>query len=408
MKGRLRAPFFNGMKTLKSYCHTRAACYIGYITQAVVANFAPMLFIIFRESFGVSLTQVTALITVTFVVQLLVDLISAGFVDKIGYRPCIVAAHLFVAAGLVGLPLFPEWFGNAFAGLITAVVLYAIGGGLIEVLVSPIVEACPARNKAAQMSLLHSFYCWGTVLVVALTTLFLFAFGKQAWNIAAYLWAAVPLLNAVYFAFVPINALNGDGKGLPLKRLLGTGSFWLFALLILTAGASELAMSQWASAFAESGLGVSKAAGDLAGPCLFAALMGLSRILYAKFGERMNLRLCIMLSGLLCIGSYLLAALSPFPAPALVGCALCGFSVGIMWPGVFSMASERIPGGGTAMFALLALAGDAGCSIGPTTVGFLAGALGDDLQTGLLFAIAFPAISVLTLLFLGREKERRP
>lgn len=389
-----------------AYRHTIYASFIGYVTQAIVNNLAPLLFLIFQSSFGVSLQKITLLVTVNFCIQLLIDLLSAKFVDKIGYRICIVGAHLFAAAGLIGLAVLPRLFGDAYIGLLLAVVLYAVGGGLIEVLVSPIVEACPTDNKAGVMSLLHSFYCWGTVAVVLLSTVFLALFGKGGWGVLTCLWAIVPLLNALYFSRVPIAALTGEGDGMSLRDLFSLKIFWIFVLLMITAGASEQAMSQWASAFAESGLGVSKTVGDLAGPCLFSILMGLSRALYAKFSEKVDLLAFLTGSGVLCVAAYLLAALSPAPALSLVGCGLCGLSVGILWPGVFSLASARCPKGGTALFALLALAGDLGCSSGPTLVGMVAGALGDNLKCGLLAAAAFPVVLIICSLICVRMRRK--
>lgn len=389
------------MPVLKSYTHTKTACYLGYVTQAVVNNFAPLLFLIFREQFGLSLAQVTALVTVNFGVQLFVDLVFAKLADKLGYRACLTAAHLFSAAGLVGMAAFPAVIPNAFAALVIAAVLYAMGGGMIEVLISPTVEACPSQNKASQMSFLHSFYCWGTALVVLISTGLIFLYGEGFWRILTLIWAVLPLCNGIYFLFVPIPSLTEEG-GLPLRRLLSDKSFWLFAALIALAGAAELSVSQWASTFAESGLNVSKAVGDLAGPCLFAVLMGLSRVLFSRFGKQ--LRLCLILSGILCIVCYLLVCFSPMPVFSLIGCALCGFAVGLFWPGVFSSASEAIPNGGTAMFALLALAGDSGCLIGPTLVGLCAQAYGDSVSAGLAFALVFPVLFVFLLLLCTRKK----
>ena len=366
-------------------------------------NLTPLLFLIFRDSFGIPLEKITLLITFNFFVQLFVDFLAAKFADRIGYRKCIVSAHIFSAAGLVGLAVFPYLFSDAFAGLAAAVILYAVGGGLIEVLISPIVEACPTPNKAAAMSLLHSFYCWGTVLVIMLSTLSLTLFGKASWRLLACLWAVVPAANALLFARVPIATLTPTHEGMALRELFSMKLFWLFVALMVTAGACEQAMSQWASAFAESGLGVSKAAGDLAGPCLFAALMGLARVFYAKYSERVRLLPFMIGSGALCIGSYLLAALAPVPLLSLAGCALCGLSVGILWPGVFSIAAAQCPRGGTALFALLALAGDLGCAGGPTAVGLVAGVHGDDLKAGLLAAAAFPAVLTLCSVLLQRR-----
>ena len=386
--------------------HTIFACYDGYITQAIVNNFAPLLFLIFRDRFGLPLEQITLLVTINFLVQLAVDLVAAKVADRIGWRRCLVAAHIFAAAGLAGLSLFPNIM-PPFAGLLTSVVLYAVGGGLIEVLVSPVVEACPTENKAGVMSLLHSFYCWGTVGVVALSTLFLSVFGKDSWQILALCWAVFPLLVSVYFTQVPIYSLTEEGESYGIRQLCGMKSFWLFVVLMFAAGASEQAMSQWASAFAESGLGISKTIGDLLGPCLFSVLMGSSRVFYGKMSEKINLNSFLILSGVLCIGSYLLASLSPFPILSLVGCGLCGLSVGILWPGVFSLAAAEIPKGGTAMFALLALAGDLGCSGGPTTVGMLTGLFDGELKPALLFGIVFPMIMIVGALIQRKDSKNR-
>ena len=329
-------------------------------------------------------------------------MLSTRFVDKIGYRPCIVAAHFFAAAGLAGLGVFPRLLPDPFVGLLAAVFLYAIGGGLIEVLVSPIVEACPTENKASVMSLLHSFYCWGSVGVILLSTLFLGAFGKSAWTVLALLWALLPMFNAFWFWRVPIARLTEEGEALPLGKLFSQKLFWIFAALMVAAGACELSMSQWASAFAESGLGVSKTVGDLAGPCFFAVLMGCARVVYAKVGHKLNLLNAQWMCGLLCVAAYLLAALSPVPVLALLGCGLCGFSVGILWPGTFSVAARYLPKGGTAMFALLALFGDLGCTGGPTLVGFVSGAFGGELKMGLLAAVVFPVFLILAVLVCKR------
>ncbi|MDD3410232.1 MAG: MFS transporter [Eubacteriales bacterium] len=385
------------MSIKTNYNHTLYASYLGYITQAIINNFAPLLFLTFQTQYALPLEQITLLVTVNFLVQLCVDALSAKFVDRIGYRRCIVGAHLLCTLGLTGLCFFPGWFGNPYWGLMTAVVLYAVGGGLIEVLISPIVEACPTDRKAAAMSLLHSFYCWGHMFVVLATTAFFALAGVNRWPLLAVLWALVPLCNAFYFSQVPIARLNEDGQSMSLRELFGSKLFWVLALLMVCAGASEQGMSQWASAFAESGLGVSKTLGDLFGPCLFAGTMGLSRLLYSKLSERLPLVPCMLACGLLCIASYLLAALCALPALGLLGCALCGFSVGLFWPGTFSLASARCPRGGTALFALLALAGDLGCSSGPTAVGFVANATGGALRMGLLAAIAFPLLLIAGL-----------
>lgn len=396
------------MSLSSNYNCTLKASYTGYVVQAIVNNFAPLLFLTFQGAFGISLGRITLLVTVNFGIQLLVDLLSARFVDCIGYRTCIVAAHLFAAAGLAGLAFIPDLVPGHFAGLVVCVCLYAIGGGIIEVLISPIVEACPTGKKDAAMSLLHSFYCWGAVAVVLGSTLFFTVAGVGNWRILALLWALVPAVNALVFARVPILSLVEDGDGMGIRELAGNRVFWLFAFIFVCAGASEQAMSQWASAFAESGLKVSKTTGDLAGPCMFSVLMGLSRALYARYSEKIQLPVFMTISALLCVFSYLLAAYGPTPALALLGCGLCGLSVGILWPGAFSLASASCPRGGTAMFALLALAGDLGCSAGPTLVGLVSGAAEGGMKSGLAVAAWIPAVLVLGLLRVmcgGRKKE---
>lgn len=389
-----------------SYSHTIAASYLGYVTQAVVNNFAPLLFLTFQTQMGLSLEQITLLTTVNFSVQLLVDFLSVKAADRIGYRVCIVAAHLFSAAGLAAIAILPGLMESTYAGLIVAVTLYAIGGGLIEVLVSPIVEACPTEKKEAAMSLLHSFYCWGHVAVVLLSSAFFQLAGIGNWRVMACIWALLPLGNAVYFALVPIRPVVEERRRMPVRSLFGQKLFWLFLLMMLCAGASEQGMSQWASAFAQSGLGVSKAMGDLAGPCAFAVLMGTSRALYGKYSDRMPLRAVMMASAVLCIACYATAAMSGNVLLALAGCALCGFSVGIFWPGTFSTAVPALPGGGTAMFALLALAGDLGCTTGPTVVGLAAGAAGGRLAAGLGVGMIFPVLMLLCILLLPVFQKR--
>jgi len=385
--------------------HTIYASYLGYITQAIVNNFAPLLFLTFISEFELTMERITLITTINFAVQLAVDAIAAKVVDRIGYRPCIVAAHVFAAMGLAGLAVFPAIM-PAFAGILTAVVLYAIGGGIIEVLISPIVEACPTERKAAAMSLLHSFYCWGHVFLVVVSTAFFAAFGISSWRVMACLWALVPLANVFYFLLVPIMPIVAEGtRQLSLRELFRTKVFWLLMVMMVCAGASEQAMSQWSSAFAESGLQISKTMGDLAGPCAFAIFMGTARALYGKFEAKIPLRMFMMASCGLCIACYLLASLCGNPLLALVGCALCGFSVGIFWPGTFSIAAPAIPGGGTSMYALLALAGDLGCSGGPTVVGMVSGAAGGDLRTGLLAAIIFPVLMLLSTMFIRAGKQ---
>lgn len=377
----------------ENYKSTIYACFVGYIVQAVVNNFTPLLFLTFQNTYQIPLSSITMLVTINFALQLLVDLLSVGFVDRIGYRVSILLAHGFATVGILALAVLPELMPDPFIGLLTAVTIYAIGGGLLEVLVSPIMEACPTDNKEKAMSLLHSFYCWGHVGVVLISTLFFRVFGIENWKILACIWALVPLCNGFFFAKAPIAPLIKEGEqGYTVRQLAGQKLFWIFLLMMVCSGASEQAVSQWASAFAEKGLGVSKAVGDLAGPMAFAILMGTSRAFYGKFGDKINLEKFMVSSSILCVASYLCISLVPSPVLGLIGCAVCGLSVGIMWPGTFSKAASALPKGGTALFALMALAGDLGCSGGPTLVGMVSSGFGDDLKKGILVAAVFPVL----------------
>lgn len=392
----------------KDYTKTVHACFLSYIVQAIINNFVPLLFLTFQSEYGISLSRITMLVTLNFGIQLLVDLLSAGVIDRIGYRASMITAHVLSAIGLISLTVLPGLFSQAWMGLFISVAIYAAGGGLLEVLVSPIVEACPTDNKEKAMSMLHSFYCWGHVAVVLVSTIFFAVAGLKSWRLLALFWALVPIVNMILFFKVPIAPLVEEDEGLSLKALIGKRIFWGFMLLMICAGASEQAVSQWASAFAEKGLGVSKAVGDLTGPMFFAVMMGTSRAVYGKYGEKVNLKKTMIASGILCIGSYFLISLSPFSALGLLGCGLCGLSVGIMWPGAFSMASASLRGGGTAMFAFLALAGDLGCSGGPSFVGIVSGYFGDNLKIGILGAVLFPVILVFILIRFyksGKETE---
>ena len=394
------------MNTKNEYNKTIRSCFVAYIVQAIVNNFVPLLFLTFQRTYDIPLSQITMLITFNFGVQLLVDLLSVSFVDRLGYRFCMVLAHILSAAGLIFLTVLPEILPSAFAGILTAVMIYAIGGGLLEVLVSPVVESCPSDNKEKAMSMLHSFYCWGHVGVVLISTVFFSTFGIANWKILAVLWAIVPLVNAAAFTKVPIRSLMEEGEtGLSLKELLTMKTFWILLIMMICAGASEQGVSQWASTLAEKGLGITKTAGDLAGPMAFAILMGASRAFYGKYGDRISLDRFMVLSSLLCIVSYLGISLLGMPQLSLVCCALCGLSVGIMWPGTFSKAAAALPKGGTAMFALLALGGDVGCSGGPTLVGFVSELFGGDLKKGILAGVVFPVLLLLGVALCRKGKE---
>lgn len=392
----------------EKYTYTIYACYLGYIVQAIINNLPPLLFLTFQQEFQISIEKIGLLITVNFGVQIVVDFLAARYVDRIGYRISVVAAHICSVFGLIGLGILPGIMKHSYLGLIIAMTFNAIGGGLIEVLVSPIVEAAPSsKAKEAAMSLLHSFYCWGHVLVVVMSTVGFRLLGMENWYILPVIWSIVPLTNIYLFLKVPIRTLVEEGERMPAGRLLRLRMFWMLFALMVCAGASEQGMSQWASLFAEEGLKQSKMMGDLLGPCFFAVLMGCSRMFYGKFGEKIDLRKFMVGSGILCVASYLLAVLMKNPLFALCGCGLCGLSVGIMWPGTFSMSARLCPQGGTMMFALLALAGDLGCAAGPGVVSLVSEHLpAYGLKAGLAAAIVFPGVMVFLLLCNRRKNEK--
>lgn len=386
-----------------NYKKTLLACYLGFVTQAISANFAPLLFLTFKDSYGITFDKIAMIPLVFYLTQLLVDLVAAKCADEIGYRTCVVVSQVLSAAGLVSMAILPGMLPVPFIGILLSVVLYAIGSGLIEVLVSPIVEACPFENKDGMMSLLHSFYCWGAMGVILGSTLFFAVFGVENWKILTFIWALVPLCNTFNFITCPIERLVEDGKSMGIGTLLRTPVIWLMIILMICSGASEATMAQWASAFTESAIKVSKTTGDLAGPCLFAMFMGISRMLYGKFSEKLDLIKVMLLCGMMCAGCYLLASLSVSPILGLAGCALCGLAVGIMWPGSISISSQNCPRGGTAMFAFLALAGDLGAMVSPAMVGSLTEMAGGNLKTGLFAATVFPVALVVGLLILKKK-----
>ena len=393
------------MTNQKNYKKTLRACYLGYVTQAISANFTPLLFLTFKNTYGITLEKIALIPLVFYLTQFFIDLAATKYADKIGYRTCVVASQVVSSLGLVLMAILPEVLPVPFIGILIAVVLYAMGSGLIEVLVSPIVEACPFENKDGMMSLLHSFFCWGAVGVILGSTLFFSLFGLENWKILACIWALVPLYNTFNFIACPIERLMEDGESMSIRQLLKTPIFWLMIILMVCSGGSEATMAQWTSAFTESALGVSKTVGDLAGPCMFAMFMGIARMLYGKFSEKLNLTKIRLGCGIMCAACYLLASLAALPILGLAGCALCGLAVGIMWPGSISLSSQKCPKGGTAMFAFLALAGDLGATVSPTMVGSISEMAGGNLKMGLLVATVFPVILAVSLIILNKSKK---
>lgn len=391
--------------TKQSHNKTIIACFIGYISQAIVVNFAPLLFLTFQKMYNIPLEYITTLILINFGVQLITDLVASRYVSAIGIRKCVVAAHIFCGVGLASMALLPNIM-PAFTGLTLSTCIYAVGGGLIEVIVSPLVEACPTDNKAGVMSILHSFYCWGVVGVVILSTIFFELFGTEKWGILAILWALVPLFNAVFFTRVPIYQIAEEtGDKANYRELFVQKNFWVMVMMMLCAGAAEQAVAQWASTFFEKGLRLTKTTGDIIGVCGFSVCMGITRTLYGKFSETISIKKAMLGCAVLCVIGYLMVGLSDIPLLGAIGCIFCGFAVGIFWPGTFSMTSGAVSAGGTTMFALLALSGDLGCSAGPSIVGFMTEAFSGEMRYGLLCAIVFPVILIACLALLKKKKS---
>lgn len=388
-----------------NYKKTLFACYLGFITQAITANYAPLLFLTFKNTYSITLDKIALIPMIFFLTQLLTDLAAVKFVDKIGYRSCVVASQILSGVGLVLMAFLPELLPVPFVGIIVSVILYAIGSGLIEVLISPIVEACPFENKEGVMSLLHSFYCWGAVGVILGSTVFFTIFGIEHWRILTLIWALLPLFNAFNFISCPIERLVEDGEGMRVSQLLRLPLFWLLMLLMICSGASEISMAQWASAFTEAALGVPKIIGDLAGPCMFAVFMGLARTFHGKVSEKFDLTKMMLMCGILCLICYLMVSLATVPVIGLIGCALCGLSVSIMWPGTLSISAQKCPTGGTAMFAFLALGGDLGGSIGPSIVGICSNLANGNLKMGLFVATIFPVLLILGVFILKKIRK---
>lgn len=391
------------MNTVKNYERTKIACYLGFVTQAITANFAPLLYMTFYRTYGINFADLALISLVFYVTQLAADFLCAKFVDRIGYRKSMIIAQIASGAGVAMLGFVPDMCVSPFAGILICAVIYAIGSGLIEVLCSPIIEACPFENKESMMSLLHSFYCWGALGTIVLSTVFFAVFTTAHWRILACLWAVIPLFNVWNFAVCPIEPIVEDGEGMSISQLLKTRVFWLFILLMICAGASEISMAQWVSAFAESALGVTKTTGDLLGASGFALFMGISRAIYGRYGNKVDLSNFMITSGILCLCSYLAAAFASMPLMGLAGCMLCGFSVGIMWPGSISISSSKLPKGGTALFALLALAGDLGGAAGPALVGNISQMMGENIQAGILAGTCFPVLLVISVIAVKRN-----
>ena len=398
------------MTKQKNYRKTLVACYLGFVTQAITANFAPLLFLTFKSTYGITLEKIAMIPLVFYLTQLLIDLAATKFADKIGYRTCVVTSQVLSAVGLVLMAILPEILPVPFIGILISVVLYAVGSGLIEVLVSPIVEACPFENKAGVMSLLHSFYCWGQVVVVLLTAIMIKLLGNDLWYIAPVIWALIPLINTINFLSVPIKPNLTKEEKTPFFKMLFSKQFILCIVIMICSGASEIGMSQWSSYFAEAGLKVTKMTGDLLGPCLFAVLMGTGRMIFGFVGEKINLKTALCSSAALCAVCYLGTCFIDNSVVSLLMCALTGISVSVMWPATLSLAARLFPKGGGAMYSVLALSGDTGCTLGPWFISFMSLKIsqgvetGEALKTGLGFGAIFPILMILAVTLLSLKK----
>ena len=399
------------MKT-RTFTGTKTACYIGYIVQGIVNNIAPLLFVIFSDKFDISLEKLSLLITINFATQLIVDTISIKFVDTIGFKPLAIISQGIAFVGLSCLGILPNIMENSYVGIVISIVLSAIGSGITEVIISPIVESIPGEKKTSEMSLLHSFYCWGQVFVVLLTTIMIKLFGSNLWYIAPILWAIIPLINTINFISVPIQPNLTKEEKIPFLKLLFSKQFLLCIVIMICSGASEIGMSQWSSYFAEAGLNVVKMTGDLLGPCLFAVLMGTGRMIFGFIGEKINLKVALCISAGLCAACYLGTCFIKNPVISLLTCALTGITVSIMWPATLSLAARLFPNGGGAMYSVLALSGDTGCTLGPWFISFMTIQMsqgitsGESLKTGLGFGALFPIFMIIAISMLNIKKKK--
>ena len=386
---------------------TMGSCFLSYITSAVIVNFIPLLFVKFQTDYALSASKLALLVTVNFIVQLTVDLLGAKYVDRIGYRPAMVAANILAAVGLIFLAFLPSVLSVPYLGILISVIVFAIGGGMLEVLVSPIIDAIPTETNNMRMSLLHSVYCFGHGAVVLFSTVLFKLLGIDNWRILSLIWAVIPAVSAILFLFCPIVSQQGDEKKSTLPKLLKIPFFWMFIFMMLCSGAAEQGLAQWASYFAEKSLNISKSTGDLLGPCLFAVLMGAVRVIYGIIGKNLKAEKYLLISGLVGFCGYILSSVSNIPLFSLIGCGLCGVGVAIMWPGLIDLSKKYCTVGGTAMFALLAFGGDIGCFIGPQTVAVVSDLSGGNIGAGFAVSTVFPLCIVAGMTFLILLNRRK-
>ena len=396
-----------------SYKKTKIACYLGYVTQAISINLLPLLYLTFQNEFSVSLSQLGFLATLLFAVQMAVDLLATRFGKYVSYRWGSVAACALSALGLVLMCVLPKWMPHFYVGVMLATVILSIGGGLTEVLISPLVDAIPEEGKVGEMSLLHSFYCWGVVAVILFSTAFFALVGVSYWRWLVLLWSLVPAVTAVMFACIPIPPKTEEVHShRSAPSVVRYGLFWVLMALMVFSGASEMAPAQWASFFAENNLGIPKAVGDLLGPCAFAVFQGLSRVVFSRMARRRDPRRILAWHAVGCLVAYAVIVLAPHPLLSLFGFCMCGWFVGPMWPGILSLCATRFPAGGTAMFAALALCGDVGCAAAPMMIGAVTDRLvtadwlsSSAMRGGFAVCMVFPALLVVGLWLLRKRRS---
>lgn len=354
------------------YRLTTISCFVGIFAQAVIINLAALLFMPLMRLHGLTYVQLGTLVAVNFSVQVGSDLVFSGLIDRIGFRRLVLPACLVGSLGLFLFALAPVLLpGRVFAGLLAATAVYSAAGGLLEVLLSPIVNAIPNEEKGAAMSLLHSFYAWGQMATIILTTLFLFLVGERHWQWMVGFWALLPLANFLLFLKAPFPPSVPEEHRLNMGDLI-LKPFCLLAFAAIFFGASaEVLMNQWTSAFMERALLLPKLTGDLFGMCGFALMLGLGRAWHGKYGARFDISKALVAMSALAVLCYLVVALAPGSWPGLLACMVCGFATSLLWPGTLIVASERYPLAGAWMFALLAAAGDVGAGLGPWFTGWV-------------------------------------
>lgn len=382
---------------------TKLACYVGYVVQAVINNFLPILFIALQDVYGLGYERLARLIIFNFASQIAVDFSAPKIVALFGYRKSAALSQAMAALGLVSMGILPRIMSNTYLAIIISIIIYAIGSGMMEVIISPIIEMLPTKNKSGNMAFLHSFYCWGQAFTIIVTTLLVTVFGYKGWANIPLIWAVIPFLNTFSFFKVPVIEPKGEEKGDSFKSLASSKRFIIYMVMMFCGGACEIAMAEWASLFAQQALGISKVIGDLAGPCAFALFMGTGRVLYGWISKKVDFRKTVIVMSLLCFICYLTVAFCKIPAFSLIACAACGFSVSLFWPGVLSEGAKDFKRGGSVMYGVFALCGDTGCSAGPWIIGIIADRLG--LNFGFSVAAIFPVIMIIATVLLIKNND---